>query len=95
MKSSPKTPLSNTSNISDGLEKYLLLVSRLLVFIALASLILFTLYSYRGRFHSDAATAAMLSLEQWRTGSLFVKGWYYSQDFWPMFVFNSATLFSP
>jgi len=95
MKSSLKPPPSSTLNVSEWLEKCLPLISRLILFTALASLVLFTLYSYRARFHSDAATAAMLSLEQWRTGSLFVKGWYYSQDFWPMFVFNSATLFFP
>jgi hypothetical protein len=37
----------------------------------------------------------MVAIEQWRSGELFVRGWYYSQDFWPMFVFNSVTLLFP
>jgi len=60
-------------------------------FLTLLGLAYFTLITYRVRFHSDSATTAMIALEQLRTGSLFVKGWYYSQDFWPMFVFNPMT----
>lgn len=76
-------------------DRFLLISSRVILLISILSLILFTLHSYRHRFHSDAATAGMIALEQWRTGELFVHGWSYSQDFWPMFVFNSVTLFFP
>jgi hypothetical protein len=63
--------------------------------LCVASLAVFELFSYRYRFHSDAATAGMLALEQMRTKSLFVHGWYYSQDFWPMFVVNFVTILHP
>ncbi len=63
--------------------------------ICLISLAVFELISYRYRFHSDAATAGMLALEQMRTKSLFVHGWSYSQDFWPVFVFNFVTALHP
>ena len=81
---------------SGGVPEIILpIIANLLLWVCLVSLLAFTLFSYRARFQSDAATAGMIALEQWRTGSLFVKGWYYSQDFWPMFVFNSTTLFFP
>jgi hypothetical protein len=81
-----------TINVKDA---YILFTSRILLATSFLSVTVFTLYSYRYRFHSDAATAGMIALEQWRTGQLFVPGWYYSQDFWPMFVLNSATVFFP
>ena len=72
-----------------GKRKWLVL-SNFMVVLTIAGLLLFSLSSYRTRFHSDSATAGMLALEQLRTRSLLLKEWAYSQDFWPMFVFNSV-----
>lgn len=76
-------------------EKLLKNMYLFLLLSSLLSLTFFTLVSYKYRFHSDAATAAMIALEQTRTGALYVKNWYYSQDFWPMFVFNGVVLLQP
>ena len=83
------------NNLLQKTDSPLLLTSRVCVLFSIVSLIFFTLITYRARFHSDAATAGMIAIEQWRTANLFVRGWYYSQDFWPMFVLNSVTLLFP
>lgn len=72
-----------------GKRKWLLL-SNAMVVLTIASLLFFTLSSYRTRFHSDAATAGMLAVEQLRAGRFLLNDWAYSQDFWPMFVLNSV-----
>jgi hypothetical protein len=71
-------------------NKIWIVLGYLILGITFIGLMIFTLDSYRPRFHSDAATAGMLAIEQVRTGNLLVNGWAYSQDFWPMFVFNSV-----
>ena len=76
-------------------SRELRLFARSVLLLCLVSLVVFELFSYRYRFHSDAATAGMLALEQMRTKSLFVHGWSYSQDFWPMFTFNFVTALHP
>lgn len=76
-------------------DKVIKVISIFAMLLMLASAMIFAVTSYRHRFQSDAATAAIIALEQCKTGSLFVHGWYYTQDFWPMFVFNGVVLLQP
>ena len=66
----------------------------LFVFVLISTSI-YTIWTFRAEFHSDAATAAMIAPFQQKEGALLLDEWYYSQDFWPFFVFNPVLLLKP
>lgn len=76
-------------------EQILSMVLVGLLLLSIVSLTVFTLVTYRHRFHSDAATEGMIAMQQIEQGKLLLSDWYYSQDFWPFFVFNPFVLLFP
>lgn len=76
-------------------EAVLSIFSWCLFFFVLAGVSVYTIFTYRSAFHSDAATAAMIAPFQIKEGKLFLDEWRYSQDFWPFFVFNPVIVLKP
>lgn len=76
-------------------EKILSIIFVCLLLLSIISLTMFTLFTYRHRFSSDAATEGMIAMQQIEQGKILLSDWYYSQDFWPFFVFNPFVLLFP
>ena len=76
-------------------EAVLSIFSWCLFLFVLAGVSVYTIFSYRAEFHSDAATAAMIAPFQIKEGKLFLDEWRYSQDFWPFFIFNPVVALKP
>ena len=76
-------------------EAVLSICSWCLFLFVLAGISIYTIFTYRAEFHSDAATAAMIAPFQTKEGKLFLDEWRYSQDFWPFFIFNPVVALKP